>query len=88
MGVGRGGRLLIHSLRSSVLTPGEEASVWGDQLAGCGGGEEDEGRKKGVFSFYIALIILGIGVCVGWVCGVWRLVGCGGVGREGMVGGK
>jgi hypothetical protein len=54
-------------------------------LGGCGG------RKEGVFSFYITLIILGIGVCgvrlVGWVCGVWRLVGCG-VGREGIVGGK
>lgn len=62
----------------------------GDQLAGCGDKEEDGGRKKeGVFSFYIALIILGIGVCgvrlVGCVeCGDW--LGAGLVGKGWWVG--
>lgn len=58
------------------------------------------GRKEGVFSFYIALIILGIGVGGVWlvgcvVCGDWSgagLVGKDGgwemIGRQGGVGGK
>ena len=51
------GEVLIHSIRSSV--PHSRLMSGTERVTGGGGREEEEG----VFSFYIALIICGIGVC-------------------------